>query len=335
MKNKFILIIFFINTLITCTIHSMNSVNSPKPVKRAKHTKQTNIYLKDSNEQQNKETSSSEQTNHKSRKITISLSPGRSSAPHSPHNKPIKQERPRSQSLSQINPLRASNPLSNFVKKASSDSSLSASPHEKGDNETLLIQTIRGKNFSSRNAEHIEKVKAMLENENIDVNHQNRWGNTALHYANILHLPEVAILLLRNPRTITTIRNDDHSLAEAFIQEESPTIKELKTEKTITVSELKKEFFARTTLDVVVNEESFNVLVMERITRERLYDLKDNDKLAPLLDPILETIKARIKKDNENQEHYQEIPNECRLPQYATDDFIKQMIFTLLYYNSI
>jgi len=336
MKNKFTLIIFIANTVLISTIHSMNLMNSGSP-KKPKKQSAHNIYVKHSDpEQTNASNTCTQKASNKPHKIVVSLPQRRSSVPHNRLTHTEKKERPRSQSYTDILSLSRTTSIGNFSKKtSSSDSSLMSSPRADGDNETLLIQTIRSKNFSQNNPEHIEKIKEILKHENVDINHKNKWGNTALHYTGILCLPKVAVILISDIRTNTNIKNNSGLRAHDCLHEESFTEKQkIQETKSITVEELRKMFFARITLDLIVEEESFHILVTEKITREKLKKLTDEKEITPFLDNILTIVKARVEKDNQNQKHYQEIPKECRLPEYATDDFIKNMIRTSLYDNS-
>lgn len=184
-----------------------------------------------------------------------------------------------------------------------------SSPNQHGD--TYLINAIRDNN--------IIKTTEMLTYKNLNVNHQNEWGNTALHYAAMHKNKEIITLLLHDHRVDASIPNSEGLRArDCFITETNNEEDE----------HIRVALFLRAMLDIVVHEESFATLVncpIEKDIKTALYNIKN-----------------RIAENYKYQESYQALPTNRHkednketsdnnyLPDYITDEFIESMILIKL-----
>src|SRR5204863_8790648 len=116
---------------------------------------------------------------------------------------------------------------------------------------TQLIEYVRNHD--------VKDVKKILPHEN--VNHQNRWKNTALHYAAMSNKNDIIMLLLCDSRTDTLLKNNEHLLPQnCYLPSDNNKSKEHK--------KIKLEFSLRAMLDKAVSDESFGVMVSKDRTAE-------------------------------------------------------------------
>lgn len=185
-------------------------------------------------------------------------------------------------------------------------------------------------------------VQALLTREDIDVNKTEQWENTPLHYAALrnaqLHIRtdkladlSLRYAALRNHKLGETNKLTDHFLIyQAALENNKNIIKGLLRDCRVNAFlknghgnfarelayevELKRFMFARATLSNLVEEEVFDLLM----------NLKSKNEQA--LQKAVEHVKTKYSNDHTNQEDYEPLPEETKLPEYATDIFIKQMI---------
>ena len=143
-------------------------------------------------------------------------------------------------------------------------------------------------------------VQDLLKIPTLQVNHQNKWLNTALHYAAIKkHYTIIEALLLDH-------RTDAHLANEYGLRPRDCFI----IDKTIkTDAEIRISLFFRAMLNKTVHEESFAMIV---------------DKVD--INDIVTAIKDRILANYENQKSHEPLPTGHYLPPYADDEFIQKMI---------
>jgi len=156
---------------------------------------------------------------------------------------------------------------------------------------TSLITSVRNNN--------IDIVEMLLAQNHIDVNKMDSWGNTPLHHAALGGYENIVNLFLHDYRINFFLRNKANNFAhQLFTSHEK----------------LKLYCFARTTLDNLVDQETFSLK----------YIL--NNRSADGLHLAIIFIRQRFAKDHEDQADYAILPQETQLPLYATDKFIKKMI---------
>lgn len=158
---------------------------------------------------------------------------------------------------------------------------------------------------------NIEMIKTIINNPHANLNQKDEWGNTALHRAILLKnkidndiIQTIVHLLILDPRTDSSIKNDTNSMAHQFLDNNSAPA-------------LRIPLFGRVTLDIHVN----------KAINQALFDITIIDKA--LINNLIGNIRNEIDaiKTAQIQVHKDRIlPNEASLPTYATDDFIFTMI---------
>lgn len=187
-----------------------------------------------------------------------------------------------------------------FLKSSGdSSSSISSQGSSKSNDKSNLIQMVRNKDVNS-----IEKC---INNSNTNVNQQNELGMTALHYAALSKQLDIIKLLILQPSLDSTIKNNNEKRQNA-----SELI-----DGADSCAEIRKLLFARLSLDTVVMQETFIMLMKLHINNQQF-----NNK------NIQETREIIIKKTNTTKisQGASELPQEAQLPSYATDQFIEEMI---------
>jgi len=171
--------------------------------------------------------------------------------------------------------------------------------NENGD--TLLIQSVRNNN--------IKNIQTILSFDNTNVNHQNIWKNTALHYASIFKNEHIIHLLLNDSRTDASLKNDENLRPRDCYDRIDGNEKD---------ERIKTQLFFRAMLNIAVHEESFATLVSGAHNEEKI-------------NLTIEAIKAKMQKEHTLQQGDRALPTntiniETGLPTYATDDFLKKMV---------
>lgn len=177
------------------------------------------------------------------------------------------------------------------------------SPH----NETLLIWAARNNNSSL--------IKTLLTHDNILINLKNKYNQTALHYAAEHKNEKIIKKLLLNPQTDASIFNDEHKTARDMVKGNS-----------YQDIELRRIIFARIMLDLTVNE-TCNALQDKYTYACHIATIDTDEYQKKILFKAVKKINNALQKDQDNQkEEDRDLPNSAKLPDYADDDFIKQMI---------
>lgn len=186
------------------------------------------------------------------------------------------------------------------------------SPH----NETLLIWAARNNNYSL--------IKTLLTHDNILINLKNKYNQTALHYAAENKNKKIIKKLLLNPQTDASIFNDEHKTARDMVKGSS--------DQDI---ELRRIIFARIMLDLTVNEICRNLQDQYTYACHIAEIDTDEYKKTIILDAV-NTINNALEKDQNNQkEEDRDLPDSAKLPDYADDTFIKQMILLRINKGSV
>jgi hypothetical protein len=152
--------------------------------------------------------------------------------------------------------------------------------------DTLLI-------IAARNNDE-ETVDILLKQKDIYINHQNKWGNTALLQALISNNITITNKLLAHPATDSSLVNTENLCAHGYACNDYS---------------LRTQLFVRTTIDRLVKEEA-----------QALWLSNDNIAIG------IQNIKNRFNKDRDNQESYMPLPKETLLPDYIDDLFIERML---------
>lgn len=169
----------------------------------------------------------------------------------------------------------------------------------------------------------LDTINLFINNPDADLNQKDQYGNTALHHAVITLskpinneplLRQIILLFLRDPRTDSSIirDTDNRTAQQLLLGGENPELRQL--------------LFARATLDITTNHE-----IGKMFLNSYIHNIPLND------DCITKTI-AHIKNKIHGTEIIQEdsrpLPEEAKLPEYATDDFIFTMIKKRIPLNS-
>jgi ankyrin repeat protein len=162
----------------------------------------------------------------------------------------------------------------------------------------------------------LNAVQQHIDNPNADLNQKDQYGNTALHRIVVKlteetsdkpALEKIIVLFLHNPRIDSSIaRDSDKRTASQILSGgECP--------------EIRKLLFARMTLDTQTNHELGKMLLKSYIDTIPLSD--------DLIKQTVQSIKSRIQlTENEQTEDKRDLPEEAKLPDYATDNFVFTII---------
>lgn len=163
--------------------------------------------------------------------------------------------------------------------------------------ESAVINAIRNQD--------IPAIEAYVNNLEENLNQQNKYGNSSLHYAALLKNPTIINLLFSSPETDSSLKNNNNQTASELIQGDD------------SLPEVRTLLFARLTLDKIVRQETFLMLMNSHIK-----NLSISNQL--IIDTI-NIIKNKIRKI-ESSQGGSELPEAALLPKYATDEFIFSMI---------
>ncbi len=156
-------------------------------------------------------------------------------------------------------------------------------------------------------------VKKLLNDPNnpVDINHTDKFCGTALHYASLLGLSNIFNALLLNYRTDTLIKNSfEQTPIQCVIKGESKMYRAMH-----------HALFTRSQLIEVVPQETFAVLMEQRVQK---FPSDDDQKNDSLITTIIQYIHAQIESLKEHQSA--DMP-EAGVPPYATNEFLKQLIY--------
>ena len=192
-----------------------------------------------------------------------------------------------------------------FSLSDSASSLLKKSPRQKTSPLSVAIQ-----NYD------LETINLHIKNPNTNLNEQDEWGNTLLHRTVIKltepksdkdTLQKIITLLLTDSRTDTSITRglDNRQASQMLSGGDDPTMRQL--------------LFARATLDIQTNHEIGKMLLKSYINNIPLDD--------KLIKQTIECITQKIKTTEKVQETGERaLPENAKLPEYATDEFIFEMI---------
>jgi hypothetical protein len=158
--------------------------------------------------------------------------------------------------------------------------------------------------IAARNRDH-NTIKFYLANPYINPNIQDKSGNTALHIVALFKHVQLIDIFFNNPRIDSSIRNEQNKTARECISG--------KEEEDYS---LRAKFFARISLDMIVEREATNILP------DYASGIITNDHL----DATIKTVKYSMSVDKEKQIDDQALPDEVGLPLYADDTFIMNML---------
>jgi hypothetical protein len=158
----------------------------------------------------------------------------------------------------------------------------------------------------------LNTLQQLVADPNTNLNQTDQFDNTALHYAiaqleRIIVLEKMITLFLHDPRIDTSIvrKGDNRTASQMLSGGEDP--------------EMRKLLFARIVLDMQTNHEIGKMLLANYI-----YGTPLNKKL---IKQTVQSIKNKIHiTETKQQEDERTLPEEAKLPDYATDDFIFTMI---------
>jgi ankyrin repeat protein len=159
-------------------------------------------------------------------------------------------------------------------------------------------------------------IKKILTCKELSINHKDTIMGTALHYAALLGKYEIITLLLLDYRTNASVKNHVGQPPHHYIIKENIADAQNTLYETTRVA-----LFSRSKLNLAIAEETFSTTTskgLEASTQEYYTLNKDT------VDQIIETIKKRIEAENNNQAT--ELPEHADIPNYATDDFLTEMI---------
>lgn len=165
-------------------------------------------------------------------------------------------------------------------------------------------------------------VDLLFKEERLDPNKQNTWQMTALHYAALQNHHPMIEKFIRDPRVDASITNKNNRPKEHKNKNHNPlteannTARELLSDQTEEDHALRMRLFARITLDRQVN---LQVVEMQLAC----FNPKTND-----MNDDIQSIKQRIDQVHlkQNESNDRKLPQQTELPDYATDEFIKQML---------
>lgn len=191
---------------------------------------------------------------------------------------------------------------------------------------TLFIYIIRNGN--------IEEIESVFKHSSTAINHQDKYGNTALHYAIIMGLADSLNLFLESHRANTFIPNSEGYYPQSLLQQDD----------TAETRELRNMFFWRSLLDAVVTEYAKTLLLdvnfnWEDFAAMQIFsDNKEIDRAVTKIKEKLieeykgrpaETTKRKSCKELSNDEILSKI--EIFIPKCTTSStFIFSMIFARL-----
>jgi hypothetical protein len=162
----------------------------------------------------------------------------------------------------------------------------------------------------------LDATQLYIDNPNANLNQKDQWGNTALHcgMAQLTELinkektvQKIIALFLCDPRTDTSITRDgdNRTACQILSGGECPEVRAL--------------LFARATLDVQTNHAIGKMLLESYIN-----NIAINDNL---IERTVQSIKDKIQEiETVQKDNNRDLPEEAKLPGYATDDFIFTMI---------
>jgi hypothetical protein len=190
---------------------------------------------------------------------------------------------------------------------------------------TKIFSSSEGINFSRRSPRNkisiltdavrnydLDTIQTFIDNPDANLNQKDKWGNTPLHRAVLLTrdkinnkdiIQKMIDLLLFDPRTDTSLVNDNLYTAPQLLQGgEYP--------------ELRTKLFARNTIDMTINNEIGKILFNSYMDTISLNDELIKQSATNIIKNILNTESSQKEK----------LPEEAKLPEYANDDFIFNMI---------
>lgn len=157
----------------------------------------------------------------------------------------------------------------------------------------------------------LDTFMAYINNPDSDLNQKDQWGSTALHRAvlssrettnNRALISDMIDLLLRDPRTNTSILNDKNLMASQLLKGgEFP--------------ELRVKLFARNSIDIAINTEIGKIIFNDYISNISLHDEQIKQIAKNIRDKI---VGIEIIQEQNNRP----LPKESKLPEWATNDFI-------------
>lgn len=158
----------------------------------------------------------------------------------------------------------------------------------------------------------LSTLQSLLSNPHFDPNVQNEWGCTALMFATINRDRKVIDLLFKDYRLDTTRQNSDGRFAHSYLQCDN--------EKDETIDH--KKFFARFSLDSIVNKYAFN---MKK-------DYHEGKIPIAILTIRAQEILKKVKKSETDQQSDCEIPEEA-LCKTDIEEILKMLNFRLVLPN--
>jgi hypothetical protein len=172
----------------------------------------------------------------------------------------------------------------------------------------------------------LDTIQQYFNNPNANLNQTDQWGNTALHHAvvkltepinNEPLLNEIIKLFLQDPRTDASITNTHNRRAVQILSGgENLNMRILSGKENLIIRTL---LFARSSLDIRTNHEIGKMLLTSYLNNIPLTD----DFIKQTIKCIKEKIRSTEKEEGKNSI---DLPQEATLPDYATDEFIMQMI---------
>lgn len=196
---------------------------------------------------------------------------------------------------------------------SSSDGSSNFSLLKKSPRQKINILTTAVQNYD------LDTVEEYINNPDANLNQKDGWDNTALHRA-VIKLTEpinnedllkkIITLFLHDPRTDSSIARDKDNRTASQILSGGE------------LPEMRNLLFARVTLDIQTNHEIGKMLLENCINNIPV----NENCIKQTVQCIKYKIHATEDAQKGNKKDLRDLPKEATLPDYATDDFICDMI---------
>ena len=158
-------------------------------------------------------------------------------------------------------------------------------------------------------------IKELLKYEATEINQVDHCNQTALHYIAQKKDAEIIHLLLLKPQLDASLFNNNRQTAREMIIGNSNEDKQLRL-----------IIFARIMLNLTVKKVCLSLQDNYKYACH-ISTIDTNEDLNDTITNALNLIKKELKNDYENQkEDDRNLPDAAKIPDYANDDFIKQMI---------
>jgi ankyrin repeat protein len=182
--------------------------------------------------------------------------------------------------------------------------------------ETLLLWAARNNNTPL--------IEQLLTYEDVSINYKNHYSQTALHYIAQNKNEKIIKKLLLNPQTDASIYNNKNKTAREMVNGTN--------EHDV---ELRRIIFARIMLDLTVNN-TCNELKDRYAYACHIATIDSDEEKKEVIQTAIEMVKKAILNDQNNQqENDRDLPESAKLPDYADDNFIEQMIVARITKDSV